>query len=114
MKVQGNLFAAMDTPCGFERFDALLQHQGVRIERIVSNQYKDDPPVWYEQDGSEWVIVVSGNAQLEFESGRVDLKAGDYILIEAGQRHRVVSTDENEPTVWLALHWDSDSSSIRS
>ena len=33
------------------------------------------------------------------------LKSGDHLHIPAHTRHRVVSTDAGEPTVWLAVDY---------
>lgn len=73
------------------------------------------PSIWlalnarYDQEDDEWVIVLQGEAQLQFvsESHPKTLQKGDYVLIPAHVKHRVEATRMNpagEPTVWLAVH----------
>lgn len=48
-------------------------------------------------------MVVRGEAALEWGDGSVtELETGDYLLIEAHRRHRVLRTSFD--CVWLALH----------
>lgn len=87
-----------------ERVELLLTTPAFRMERIVSEGHASPPGFWYDQDEHEWVTLVSGAATLEVE-GRdaVALVAGSTYLLPARTRHRVASTSETEPTVWLAL-----------
>jgi cupin 2 domain-containing protein len=57
---------------------------------------------------NEWVIVLNGNATLQFEDepAKRRLSPGDYVFIPAGKRHRVEWTDPQQPTVWLAIHFE--------
>ena len=91
-----------------ERFDALLERPGCRIERIVSQGQSSPPGFWYEQDQDEWVLVLAGSAVLRLEDRTepVPMGVGDCLLLPAGLRHRVESTDPASPTVWLAIHLD--------
>lgn len=88
-----------------EAFTELLARPGVRLERIVSRGQatpEDEPMV---QDRDEWVLLLQGAAGLRIEdSAEVQLKSGDWLLIEAGQKHWVTWTAKDRPTVWLALH----------
>jgi cupin 2 domain-containing protein len=99
-----NLFA--DLSKGAKREEnlfALFENSSVRIERIVSRHYSSPSGFWYDQDGDEWVIVLRGNATLEFESGEsVEMSAGDYLDIPRHVKHRVARTGEE--TIWLAVH----------
>lgn len=96
-----------------ERFDEILRLGGVRVERIVSHGHASEPGFWYQQNWDEWVLIISGEAVLEYETGPVVMKSGDHVLIEAGKRHRVQSTSLEQPTVWLAIHWDQKSDENR-
>ena len=59
---------------------------------------------WFDQDENEWVIVLTGSASLLFEGeNEIELSAGDYLMIPAHQRHRVLKTDPEQPTIWLAI-----------
>ncbi|WP_294597524.1 cupin domain-containing protein [uncultured Rikenella sp.] len=91
---------------GREVFDTLLSvaataGQRVRLERIMS--FGEEQGEWYDQGWDEWVMVVRGEAALEWGDGSVtELEAGDYLLIGAHQLHRVLRTSFD--CVWLALH----------
>ena len=78
----------------------------MRIERIVSHGHASPADFWYDQEEAEWVLLVQGSALLAFADGReTALEAGDYVHIPAHCRHRVVQTDPNMPTVWLAVFY---------
>ncbi len=62
---------------------------------------------WYDQTQDEWVMLVQGEARLEYDDGSdIVLKTGDYVMIPAHRKHRVAWTIENELTVWLAVHFN--------
>jgi cupin 2 domain-containing protein len=52
--------------------------------------------------------VLSGAARLRFDGKEqtMELKTGDFVDIPAHRRHRVEWTSPNEPTIWLAVHFD--------
>jgi cupin 2 domain-containing protein len=101
-----NLFDDIPGDRPEELFSEILRTEAFRIERIVSKGQASPPGFWYDQPQDEWVLLVSGSATLLFEGGRrVDLRAGDYLLIPARCRHRVDRTDPGQDTVWLALHY---------
>lgn len=102
-----NLFSNISTSLPSEVFDTLLQGRAVRLERIVSQGQASPPDFWYEQSEHEWVVLLSGSAGLRFEGegDTVVLRPGDYLNIPAGTRHRVEWTTTQQPTVWLALHY---------
>lgn len=106
MKVQ-NLYSNIPAQLPEEVFDTLLQGRAVRVERIISHGQSSPPDFWYDQPDHEWVVLLSGNAGLRFagESDTVVLRPGDYLNIPAGTRHRVEWTSTQQPTVWLALHY---------
>lgn len=101
-----NLFEGIPDFSEDESFQEILSRPNVRIERIVSRGHHSPEGFWYDQDGDEWVLVVRGNAGLEFEGDMpiVELKPGDHLLIPAHRRHRVAWTSESEETIWLAVH----------
>ena len=103
----GNLFADVPENLPSEHFATLLHGSNLRIERIVSRGHASPEEYWYDQSRSEWVLVVSGSAGLQFEGETAPrhLKAGDYLHIPAHTRHRVLWTDALEPTIWLAVHY---------
>ncbi len=86
-----------------EFFETLISTPSVRIERIVSEGHSSPENFWYDQDEWEWVAVLQGDAELEFEDGKINLSAGDYLFIPKHKRHRVTETSTKIPCVWLAV-----------
>lgn len=108
MKID-NLYQDIPNELPEELFEILLQRDGVRLERIVSHGHTTAPGEWYDQVWDEWVILLSGSAILTFEEGeKHHLKPGDHLMIPAHFRHRVESTDNQQKSVWLALHLEPD------
>lgn len=106
LPTEGKLFGELPAaPMRDERFDTLLARAGARIERIVSTGQRSPPGFWYCQDSVEWVALLQGEAELRFEDETAPrrLAPGDWLLIEAGRRHRVESTSAVPPAVWLAV-----------
>ncbi|MBI1845903.1 MAG: cupin domain-containing protein [Candidatus Rokubacteria bacterium] len=101
-----NLFAGVPSSPPDEHLDVILETPAFRLERIVSRGHASPPGFWYDQDGDEWVVLVSGRATLRFEDEPKPrtLVPGDHLLIAAHRRHRVDWAAANEPTIWLALH----------
>ena len=103
-----NIYRAPDAAAAEESIELLLDGGRFRVERIVSNGQTTPEGEWYEQDAAEWVVLLTGGARLRFESPNevLELAPGDYVNIPAQRRHRVEWTDPNEPTVWLAIHYE--------
>ena len=104
MNTQANLFADLPEYAGDELFTTLLENPRCRIERIVSYGQASPEGFWYDQDWDEWVLLISGSAELDLSGELHALRPGDHLLIKAGVRHRVKSTSNTEKTVWLAVH----------
>lgn len=105
--MSGNLFAGLPSaPETDERFERLHAGAGVRIERIVSTGQCSPPGFWYDQPDDEWVVLLSGAAQLRLadEEAPRALRPGDWVFIPAHARHRVEATDPEQVSVWLAVH----------
>ncbi len=85
---------------GHERFDVLIEHKNVTIERIVSSG--SQPPAKYLQDHDEWVLLVSGEAEMTLDGQPVSLKAGDTLHLPGGVEHEVLRTSAG--AIWLAVH----------
>jgi len=102
-----NLFAGVPAQADAELVTALLSTPHLRIERIVSFGQASPDGFWYDQDEAEWVLLVSGSAQLRFadEAAARTLAPGDFVHIPAHARHRVEATAAHAPTVWLAIHF---------
>jgi len=103
---RGNIFNQIPSDLSKEVFELLAQNNGVRIERIISKGQKSPDTGWYDQDESEWVMVLRGAAAISFESGTVlNLTEGDYVQIEPHEKHKVTNTSTNPETIWLAIHY---------
>ncbi|MBR1672393.1 MAG: cupin domain-containing protein [Fretibacterium sp.] len=105
---RGELFSSIAFGEGDRRKDEfvsiLASGGGTRVERIVSEGHASSEGFWYDQDEWEWVAVLQGSAELEFEGrDRVELSAGDWVLIPAHERHRVIRTSAEPQCVWLAV-----------
>ena len=101
-----NLFADIPDFLQQEEFTDLLSHEGVRVERIVSQGHATPEGEWYDQGENEWVMVLQGAGRLVFESGKeLLLEVGDYVDIPAHERHRVIWTHPTETTIWLAVFY---------
>ncbi|HYH43219.1 MAG TPA: cupin domain-containing protein [Burkholderiales bacterium] len=96
----GNLFAETPAPPEGERFETLLAHKNLVIERIVSSAGMT--PAQYAQSHDEWVALLQGEATLEVSGETVALRCGDYLFLPAGTSHTVQRASEG--AVWLAVH----------
>ena len=103
----GNLFANLPTTRADEEFTELMSAPNVQVERIVSLGHASPPGFWYDQDWAEWVLLLTGEAELEFEGEAAPrrLKPGDHVHIPPHARHRIARTHAQQPTVWLAVHY---------
>jgi cupin 2 domain-containing protein len=102
-----NLFADVPPSLAEEQITALLSTPGVRIERIVSTGQVTPPGTWFDQDWSEWVVLLAGAAGLliEGEAAARVLGPGSHVHLPAHLRHRVEWTSSAPPAVWLAVHY---------
>lgn len=105
----GSLLAPVAVTEGREFFETLVETDAFRLERIVSNSHAASSQEWLEQECDEWVVVITGSAELLFEGTPppMRLTAGDWVRIPARVRHKVLRTDPDRDTVWLALHYEA-------
>ena len=96
----GNLYKDVLPPEKGERFDTLLSHQGLVIERIVSTSKIESRQYAQEQD--EWVVLLTGDAVLDVAGREVALRAGDYLFLPARTPHTVLRVSDG--AMWLAVH----------
>ena len=99
MKV-GNLFSDASAPPIGERFETLLSHKNLVVERIVSSAAI--APQEYVQTQDEWVLLVAGEATLQVAGEPVSLKSGDYLFLPAGMPHTVLRASSG--ALWLTVH----------
>jgi cupin 2 domain-containing protein len=76
----------------------------MRLERIVSNGHASPDGFWYDQDEHKGVLLMEGEAEIEFAEGEpAHLKRGDALNLPAHTRHRVTFT--SRPAIWLAVFY---------
>lgn len=94
-------------PDGPEFFETLLQKKNLRIERIISAGHCSDVGFWYDQEESEWVCLLQGEAVIGLEDGSaVQLRPGSSCFLPARLKHRVEYTSTEPPCIWLAVFWN--------
>ena len=96
----GNLYENALPPAQGERFEPLLQHRNLVIERIVSSATAT--PTEFVQAQDEWVLLVQGTAVLDIDGTATSLGAGAYVFLPAKTPHRV--TQVSAGALWLAVH----------
>ncbi|WP_019507247.1 cupin domain-containing protein [Pleurocapsa sp. PCC 7319] len=100
----GNIFELPEQLPSEELFEALLEHEKILIEKVVSSGQVTPTGEWYDQERDEWLIVLQGEGELGYEDGsRIKLNQGDYLFIPARQKHRVEYTSTEPPCIWLTL-----------
>lgn len=95
-----NLFHDSQPPAEGERFDTLLSHRNLQIERILSSSRIES--VDYVQEQDEWVLLARGAASMTVAGEAIELSAGDHLFLPAGTPHRVERTSDG--ALWLAIH----------
>ena len=100
-----NIFEKIKIDKKDEQFFQIFKNDKIKIEKIVSNGQKSPKDFWYEQEKSEFILLLEGFAILEFENKQVELKKGDCLNIEAFQKHRVKFTSLEKPTIWFAVFY---------
>lgn len=122
-----NIFDLKDLSVNEEIIKILFKNENVKIEKIISTGQTTD---WQESNKNEFVILVQGNAEIEYYDNRIcedknfktnenimknlkntnDMKLqlgkGDIILIKKGERHRVSYTSKNPFCVWICIFFD--------
>jgi cupin 2 domain-containing protein len=105
--MKGTLLGDLPVELPEEIFDTICLSENVKIERIVSRGHASPTGFWYDQEKSEFILIVQGSAGLKIESEPdiVVLKTGDYLNIGVHVKHRVEWTDPACDTIWLAVHY---------
>ncbi len=100
-----NIFQLSNDIGNQEIFETIINSQNLKIERIISSGQTTPEGTWYDQDQDEWVILLQGKATLLYsDNSSIELKPGDYLLIKAHEKHRVIFTSGDPPCIWLAIH----------
>jgi cupin 2 domain-containing protein len=104
-----NIFSDIpfDLPEEFAEKIAGCPVKGTAIERIISRGHASPPGFWYDQEKTEFVILLKGKAALLFKDQEqiLEMLPGDYIEIPPHALHRVEWTAEEEDTVWLTFFY---------
>jgi cupin 2 domain-containing protein len=111
-----NIFDDLPASSMEEDISILFERPGAMIERIVSTGQASPPGFWYDQDWTEWVVLLAGAARLRFEDEAEDrvFAPGDHALIAPRRRHRIEWTQSEPPTLWLAVHIREESAALAS
>jgi len=97
-----NIFDLQPLPLPEELTTILAESGNVRIERIISTGQTSD---WCDQNQTEFVALLQGEAKIQFEDSEVALSKGDTIIIQPHERHRVSYTSSEPPCVWLCVFY---------
>lgn len=104
-----NIFEGIpfDLPEEFTEKIAGSAEMGTVIERIISRGHASPPGFWYDQDKTEFVLLLKGKAVILFQDQEqiLEMYPGDYVEIPAHTIHRVEWTSEEEDTVWLTFFY---------
>lgn len=98
-----NIFSHITAAGEEEQFNLLMRLPNCRIDRIVSSGHSSPKGFWYNQENDEFILLLQGEATLEFEDGLVKLKTGDYLYIPKNRKHRVEWTSIDPACVWLCV-----------
>ena len=103
-----NLIDDLPGDLSSEVVEILTKGMNIRIERIVSFGQVSPKSFWYDQNETEWVVVLKGEAKLliEGDESPIHMKSGDCVTIPAHKKHRVEWTMLDAPTIWLAVFFD--------
>ena len=98
-----NIFDLPQLPLPEELMTVLAESDNTRIVRIISTGQTTD---WYDQNETEFVALLEGNAVIEYADGRsVAMSKGDTLLIKPHEKHRVSYTSTEPPCVWLCVFY---------
>lgn len=106
MTEKRNIFSDLPVSLPEEIGETIVNGDCCRVEKIVSTGQASPLGFWYDQEESEWVLLLRGSATITFEGeGDVQLLPGDHINIPPHKRHRLKETAQDEPTVWLCVFY---------
>ena len=97
-----NIYDLPPLPQADELTTILAVSGNIRIERIISTGQISG---WYDQIETEFVVLLEGNALVEFENRTAVMTKGDTLLIKPHERHRVNYTSGEPPCVWLCIFY---------
>ena len=117
-----NIFDLKDLSEKEEIINILTENENVKIERIISAGQTTD---WQISKKNEFVILIQGEAEIEFfenrnleknekiienksetNSKKLKLLKGDTILINKTEKHRVSYTSKKPCCIWICIFFD--------
>ena len=102
----GNIFDSIPQNITDEIFELIIDQNNVKIERIISKGHTSPKSGWHEQAENEWVILLRGEAKIEFvDNKEICLKVGSHLNIPANTKHKVSWTIPDSETIWLTVHY---------
>ena len=63
-------------------------------EMVLSKGQSTGGPGNNHPDSDQWLYVVSGKGEAVIDGEKVKFKKGDLLLIEAGENHEIINTDD--------------------
>ncbi len=93
-----NIYDIPDYDKREEYTEVLKEFDSGKIERIISEGQTTD---WMIQDENEYVILIKGEAEIEYENRKLRLKEGDTVFIPEGEKHRVSYTSSG--CLWICI-----------
>jgi cupin 2 domain-containing protein len=100
---RGRLRDVSDAPAAGEHTDEIVRVRNLVIEQVLSGTVA---PVDYDQDDDEFAVVLDGAAVLDVDGERVELEAGDWVLLPSRTPHRLLQTEPG--TNWLTVKLSRD------
>lgn len=98
-----NIFNVKNINKNKEIVEILKENENVKIEKIVSTGQTTD---WMEQEQEEFVMLIQGEAIIEYENKKQELRAGDTVIIKKNEKHRVAYTSENPCCIWICIFYE--------
>src|SRR5262245_47643093 len=102
--MRGSLADRRNAPETGERVDTLVQFRNLSIAHILGRVVA---PTAYLQTEDEFALVLEGGATLDVLGERIELVSGDWVLLQAGVPHQVVTSEPG--TSWLTVKLGPDS-----
>lgn len=94
----------------------LCGHWGSPLEIGVTSLLKEVPKAerYHDHDYHEYYLVLEGSAELGVEGETVPMTAGAVIMVQPGERHRVLSVDPETNVRWVIIKQRSEPDSKHS
>lgn len=104
---EGNIFSNSVINSKEEIFNTIFLGKNINIEQIISSGQTSPETGWYDQQQNEWIILLEGEAKIEFDDHKIKhLQKGDYLLIPAHCKHKVTYTSALPKCIWLAVFFE--------